>query len=560
MYSTRWALVLLLSAGSSGCPGPSATDGSRQDADFMGDQHLSPSDGAVDAALSDAGAQDAAPLDALSDDAALPDAALPDAALPDAALPDAALPDAALPDAALPDAALPDAELDAARPDAAPMPDASPDAAPCVPSGQPEACDGQDNDCDGQIDEQHADVELQSATGIVAQGTTLDRPARPTQCAEAPSPAVSWRWTAPSAGIWRFDTGGSSFDTVLQIQADACVAMPDCSQDRAPQDVRAALTLELEEGQSLVLTLAGQRASDAGDYLLRVDAGPGAPSYIVEAALTVLRARHADDEGSTWGLSFDSIFPVDWALQLPERGTWGLASGVIEDVPTVAPDAAPDTFHPDLMLPICAVDADCLVGRCRPVAATVEQVGQAPQRLCMGPSDYIWDEMYQALARAERVADVSSLDFPDNAAGVGPIQRGRFLIALRNALRYLHDTGAPVEVRFFFGWLVNDFDFDDQLEARVQALTDGVPADTALRLYFGSMNYDFLSWNHSKIIATDGQALMQGGINFYSTDYLGAAPVQDISMKLFGGPARDAHRYMDTIWRAFDDDYFGLLG
>jgi phosphatidylserine/phosphatidylglycerophosphate/cardiolipin synthase-like enzyme len=403
------------------------------------------------------------------------------------------------------------------------------------------------------------DVDLESSR--FTQGSTRGRDLLATDCAPARTPGITLRWAAPEAGVWRFDTGGSGFDTILQVELDTCDAEPVCNSDRTATDPRSMVELEVEAGAAVRITVAGQRVWHEGDYILHITpAEPPAPSYVGDAALAVLRASHAEDEGSTWNLTTDGVLPLDWVVLLPDTDAWGLTSGLIEAAPGVPEGAPPDSFHPEFMLPYCVDDADCPIGRCLPAAATVEAVGQMLRMLCMGYGDHVWNDMYAALARARRVADVSSLDFPDNSIGVEPVTRGRFLIALRNALRYLHSTGEPVQVRFMFGWLVNDLDFDDWLEARVQALTDGVPANTALRLYFGGMNYRLLSWNHSKIIAADGESVLQGGINFYSTDYLGASPVQDVSMWIHGGPARDAHRYLDAIWATFDDQHGGLLG
>jgi len=57
-----------------------------------------------------------------------------------------------------------------------------------------------------------------------------------------------------------------------------------------------------------------------------------------------------------------------------------------------------------------------------------------------------------------------------------------------------------------------------------------------------------LSWNHAKIVAVDGQRAIVGGHNLWSADYLGQAPVHDVSIELSGPAARDAHRFADALW------------
>ena len=165
------------------------------------------------------------------------------------------------------------------------------------------------------------------------------------------------------------------------------------------------------------------------------------------------------------------------------------------------------------------------------------------------------------LASAQSYADVSSLDFPDNGAWNDEwVEEDRFLFALRNALRYLDSTGDDIDVRFMFGWVIDDFSFDDMLYERSRVITDGVSFNTNLNLYFAGLAYDLISWNHSKIIVADGEHLITGGINFYSTDYLYTAPVQDISVRLNGQPALDAHRYLDQIWVTFEVDWNNWAG
>lgn len=306
---------------------------------------------------------------------------------------------------------------------------------------------------------------------------------------------------------------------------------------------------------ALAVALVGCRSKDDTDTA--APQPPAAFSYVGEAALAALGSHHAADEGFTWGRSIDATLPEDWILQVPEPWVWGEDVAVIEADPTVVPGVTHQEgeYHPDFLLPYCDSDSDCAVGTCAEVQATVERVGDVPASLCVGHSDGVWDAMYTVLASAQSYADLSSLDFPDNPAGTEDVVEGRFLVAIRNALRFLDSTGEPVEVRMMFGWLVNDFDWDQLLPIRVDTLTEGISEDTALRLWVGGMNVDLLSWNHSKIIAADGERLLQGGINFYSGDYLHASPVHDLSMLMEGEPARDGHRYLDAIWDAFVVDY-----
>jgi hypothetical protein len=56
------------------------------------------------------------------------------------------------------------------------------------------------------------------------------------------------------------------------------------------------------------------------------------------------------------------------------------------------------------------------------------------------------------------------------------------------------------------------------------------------------------TWNHAKIIAVDDTRVITGGHNFWAGDYLGAAPVHDVS-GLFEGPAaRAARQFCEKVW------------
>jgi phosphatidylserine/phosphatidylglycerophosphate/cardiolipin synthase-like enzyme len=57
------------------------------------------------------------------------------------------------------------------------------------------------------------------------------------------------------------------------------------------------------------------------------------------------------------------------------------------------------------------------------------------------------------------------------------------------------------------------------------------------------------SWNHSKILAVDGQSVMVGGMNYWAPDYLQVAdPVNDVSMTTDGPAAADATQFTDVLW------------
>jgi hypothetical protein len=85
---------------------------------------------------------------------------------------------------------------------------------------------------------------------------------------------VSFVWTAPSSGLYQFDTFGSSFDTILTL-AETCdeafVGDALCNDD-AGGTLQSALFYGLDEGESVVVVVDGY--GESGNYTLNIDAVP----------------------------------------------------------------------------------------------------------------------------------------------------------------------------------------------------------------------------------------------------------------------------------------------
>ncbi len=119
-------------------------------------------------------------------------------------------------------------------------------------------------------------IDLGSVTPQVVTGSTAERPesVRPS-CGFSNAPDMIYRFTAPVAGLYIFDTFGSSFDTLLQILKDSCTGTSlGCNDDTDGQQSR--VTLSLAAGQTVLAVVDGSGTS-SGDYVLKVDrfTGPG---------------------------------------------------------------------------------------------------------------------------------------------------------------------------------------------------------------------------------------------------------------------------------------------
>jgi hypothetical protein len=88
-------------------------------------------------------------------------------------------------------------------------------------------------------------------------------------CGTGNSPDVAFRFVAPAAGYYSFDTLGSSFDTVLSLFASCTGRQLACNQDTAgvPQ---SEVVASLEKDQEVLVVVDGS-VGDQGQYSLKVE-------------------------------------------------------------------------------------------------------------------------------------------------------------------------------------------------------------------------------------------------------------------------------------------------
>jgi hypothetical protein len=84
------------------------------------------------------------------------------------------------------------------------------------------------------------------------------------------SPDLTYAWQAPVAGLYRFETAGSGFDTVLSVRSGACDGVElACNDDRGPTDETSELALLLQAGQTVTVAVGGS-GRDTGSTLLAI--------------------------------------------------------------------------------------------------------------------------------------------------------------------------------------------------------------------------------------------------------------------------------------------------
>ncbi len=267
---------------------------------------------------------------------------------------------------------------------------------------------------------------------------------------------------------------------------------------------------------------------------------PASFSAVVQPALAVLEESYGNVRGSSWNLSADTAPGADWVLQTPLAGWWGRP---LAELPTpVRCDGRDPDCDRDFALLRCETQSDCREGGvCSEVRATVAAPGQAPRRLCVGHSDGFYDRIHDELIEARRFVDITSLSPAD----------GRFEAAIRNALTYLSRAGRRVEVRLFYGAPPAPPTDAAQVVAN---LSRDLGEPSSVTIHAGAYRTKLSSWNHAKIIAIDGERLIEGGHNLWTDHYLTYAPIHDLSMLLEGTPAADGHAFANRLWDLICDE------
>ncbi len=122
-----------------------------------------------------------------------------------------------------------------------------------------------------------ADGDLGSAVGAgVISGTTVGAGSDLTSTcgASAASPELAYVWTAPSAGSFRFDTIGSTYDTVLYARnlgpsgVDCGGADLACNDDSS--GVQSVINVSVTAGQRLLVVVDGYSSGSTGNFVLNI--------------------------------------------------------------------------------------------------------------------------------------------------------------------------------------------------------------------------------------------------------------------------------------------------
>jgi hypothetical protein len=125
----------------------------------------------------------------------------------------------------------------------------------------------------------------QLTAGVPVTGTTsTSTSSRMPTCApsSATSPDVAYRFTAPSSGVYYFDSVGSMFNAVITVLDVATCLELQCASNPTSSPARAAVFLDA--GQEVAVVVDGWNGGQ-GDYTLLVEAQPTCNPQVLSGAL-----------------------------------------------------------------------------------------------------------------------------------------------------------------------------------------------------------------------------------------------------------------------------------
>ncbi len=291
----------------------------------------------------------------------------------------------------------------------------------------------------------------------------------------------------------------------------------------------------------VLLSLAACSNADIDD----VDSSEGAVtderalSYVGEAVVAKLDADFGREKGSLWNVARDGKLSGDFVVQFPPRSTWGTT-----DAPSAPRCKATDAgCDKDFLLKECSSDDACETHRCVALKATIAKQGDAPKKLCIGHSETNLDKVWETIAHAKHIVDITSLSVPEE----------RFAAAIANALAYASGTTPPPRVRMLFGDYPSAGNAGDA-QVGLKRLASKIPASSPMEVNVATYRARFAvagktTWNHSKIVSADGNHALVGGANMWDLHYLRKNPVHDLWIELEGSPAADASRFVDRLFK-----------
>lgn len=255
-------------------------------------------------------------------------------------------------------------------------------------------------------------------------------------------------------------------------------------------------------------------------------------TYTKEIVNLINMDYSSTQRGNVWNYSFNATLPDDWLIATPPN-VWGKTYSDFVM-------AREDPNNPPFDLQACTVN-DPPTGLCLGLQSTVTAPGRIPNKLFVSHSYVLYETLYEAIINGQKFIDITTLYAPD----------GWILNALTNAITYVSNkpkNQRPI-IRILFANMAPYIFKNSTPLSLLTTITQNVDPSKEMQIYVGVMRSSFSSWNHSKIIAVDGNYAIVGGHNMSTFQYLKSNPVFDVSMKLNGIAALHAQDFADRLWR-----------
>jgi phosphatidylserine/phosphatidylglycerophosphate/cardiolipin synthase-like enzyme len=152
---------------------------------------------------------------------------------------------------------------------------------------------------------------------------------------------------------------------------------------------------------------------------------------------------------------------------------------------------------------------------------------------------YIADDIKTLISSAEYFIDITTLSpFPDD----------KFHEKILEGLKEVAESGKEVTVRILAGWPPSST--FQGVKSYLESFANPISkiANNKLKIYVASQKSSLISWNHAKMVAVDGKAVLLGGQNLWTKDYLETTPVHDLNVLIHGSAAYYSHQFANLLW------------
>jgi phosphatidylserine/phosphatidylglycerophosphate/cardiolipin synthase-like enzyme len=174
------------------------------------------------------------------------------------------------------------------------------------------------------------------------------------------------------------------------------------------------------------------------------------------------------------------------------------------------------------------------------IAQTPNVWGKDSSEVKVNAGIYIAKDIKTLISGAEHFVDITTLSpFPDDS----------FHTAILEGLTNVAKSGREVTVRILAGW--PETSTFEGVNSYLNSFANPISKieNNKLKIYVAAQRNSLINWNHSKIVAVDGKAVLIGGENLWTNDYLEATPVHDLNLLIRGSAAYYCQQFASLLWQ-----------